>query len=80
MDYFEKAAAVLLAAKELTEQEQYFFFFDAAELETIIDVAYKKCPDMELDTEMIDYLKATLRTVTNAEQIVRSAFMEIDSR
>lgn len=79
MQMYEKAMYVLQAAKELTEQDGYFFFFDADELAVMLDTAYLKCPDIELDREIIGYMKDTLRTVTNAGQIVRSAFMEIDS-
>lgn len=80
MKTFEKAVYVLQAAKELTEQEEYFFFFDAAELAVMLDAAFLKCPELELDRETIGYMKDTLRTVTNAAGIVRSAFAEIDSQ
>ena len=79
MDYFTMAAAVVLAAKELTENEDYFFFYSAAALAGTMDTAYTKRPDMELDRETVGSLKDTLRIVTNAAQIVRSACHEIQS-
>lgn len=79
MRNIETAAAVVMAAKELTETEGYFFFFDADELSVMLDTIYQKCPSMELDIEIVGYLKDTLRTVTNATQIVRSAVLELDS-
>ena len=80
MKIFERAVYVLQAAKELTEQEEYFFFFDEAELAGMLEEAYLKYPELELDREIIEYMKDMLRTVTNAGQIVLSAFTEIDSQ
>ena len=79
MQLFEKALYVLQAAKELTEQEEYFFFYDTSELAAMLSAARTRDPELELDEEIIGYMKDTLRTVTNAVQIVRSAFMELSS-